>query len=90
MVDEIGGLDKAIKYAAKLGKTTNYKTHDYPEFEKDFSKILGALGLPFSQTKEEFIKEEVGEDNYRVIERIRRVSQVKGTQVLLPYEINIR
>jgi len=90
LVDEIGGLDKAIKYAAKLGKTTNYKTHDYPEFEKDFSRILGALGLPFAQTKEEFIKEEVGEDNYRVIERIRRVSQVKGTQVLMPYEINIR
>jgi len=90
LVDEIGGLDKAIKYAAKLGKTTNYKTHDYPEFDKDFSKILGALGLPFAQTKEEFIKEEVGEDNYRVIERIRRVSQVKGTQVLMPYEINIR
>lgn len=90
LVDEIGGLNAAIKYAAKLGKTTSYITQSYPEFEKDFSKIFGALGLPFAQTKEEFIKEEVGAENYRVIERIRRVSQMKGTQVLMPYEINIR
>lgn len=90
LVDEIGGLDAAIKYAAKLGKTTSYTTQSYPEFEKDFGKIFGALGLPFAQTKEEFIKEEVGAENYRVIERIRRVSQMKGTQVLMPYEINIR
>lgn len=89
LVDEIGGLDAAVKYAAKLGKTTDYSTSDYPEFEKDFSKILGALGLNM-QTKEELIKEQVGEENYRVIERIRRVSQIKGTQVLMPYEINIR
>lgn len=89
LVDEIGGLDAAVKYAAKLGKTTDYSTHDYPEFEKDFSKILGMLGLN-TQTKEELIKEQVGEENYRVIERIRRVSQIKGTQVLMPYEINIR
>lgn len=89
LVDEIGGLDAAIKYAAKLGKTTDYTTSDYPEFEKDFSRILGMLGLG-AQTKEELIREQVGEENYRVIERIRRVSQIKGTQVLMPYEINIR
>ena len=91
LVDEIGGLDAALKYAAKLAKTTEYSTHDYPEFERDFGKLLGNLtGIPFAKTKEEFIKEEVGAENYRVIERIRRVSQMKGTQVIMPYEINIR
>lgn len=91
LVDEIGGLDAAVKHAAKLAKTTDYSTHDYPEFERDFSKLLGNLtGIPFAKTKEEFIKEEVGAENYRVIERIRRVSQMKGTQVIMPYEINIR
>lgn len=90
LVDEIGGLDAAIKYAAKLGKTTDYSTKNYPEYEKDFSKILARLGLPFASTKEEFIKEELGEENYRVIQRIRRVSQLKGTQVIMPYEISIR
>jgi len=91
LVDEIGGLDAAIKHAAKLGKTTDYFVHDYPEFERDLSKLFANLtGLPLAKTKEEFIKEEVGEENYKVIERIRRVSQLKGTQVMLPYEINIK
>lgn len=90
LVDEIGGLDTAVKYAAKLGKTTNYTTQNYPEYDKDFGKILSSLGLSAFGTKEEFIKEEVGAENYRVIERIRRVSQLKGNQLIMPYEINIR
>ncbi|RZJ68869.1 MAG: signal peptide peptidase SppA, partial [Flavobacterium sp.] len=91
LVDEIGGLDAAIKYAAKLGKTNSYSTKNYPEFETSLEKYFaGMSGLPFAKTKEEFIKEEVGEENYRLIERIRRVSQLRGTQVMMPYEIIIR
>lgn len=91
LVDELGGLDKAIAYAAKLGKTKEYTTQNSPEFEMTFDKFLaGKSGLPFTTSKEDFIKEEVGEENYRVIERIRRVTQLKGTQVIMPYEITIR
>ncbi|MCR5860810.1 signal peptide peptidase SppA [Flavobacterium sp. J372] len=91
LVDEIGGLDAAIKHAAKLGKTTKYSTKAYPQFERDLSKYFSNLsGLPFAKTKEEFIKEEVGAENYRVIERIRRTTQRRGAQLILPYEINIK
>jgi protease-4 len=91
LVDEIGGLDDAVKYAAKLAKVKSYSTQNYPQFERTIDKYLSGLsGLPFTKTKEEFIKEEVGEENYRVIERIRRASKVRGAQVILPYEINIK
>jgi len=91
LVDEIGGLDRAIKYAAKLGKTTSYTTQNYPEYERTFDKYLrGMSGLPFTQTKEQFIKEEVGEESYKMIERIRRVMQLRGAQAMMPFEINIR
>lgn len=91
LVDEIGGLDQAIKYAAKLGKTTKYSTQNYPEFERSFDKYLkGLSGLPFTQSKEDFIKEQVGEESYQMIERIRRVTQLKGAQAIMPFEINIR
>ena len=89
LVDEIGGLDAAIKHAAKLGKTTSYHIEDYPEYEMTFEKLLSGR-MPFAQTKEEIIKEEVGEENYRVIERMRRATQMRGAQVILPYEIIIR
>lgn len=91
LVDELGGLDDAVKYAAKLAKVKTYRTVDFPEYEIDFEKIFANLtGMPFAKTKEEFIKEEVGEQNYQMIERIRRVSQLRGVQAIMPYEINIR
>src|ERR1035437_3282170 len=39
LVDEIGGLDKAIQIAAKLGKITKYRMVYYPE-KKDFMTEL--------------------------------------------------
>jgi len=91
LIDELGGLDKAIAHAAKLGKTKSYTTQNFPEYETDLSKYFSGLsGLPFAQSRESFIKQEVGEENYKVIERIRRVSQLRGAQTIMPFEINIR
>lgn len=39
LVDEIGGLDKAVKMAAQLGKVTKYRMVYYPE-KKDFMTEL--------------------------------------------------
>ena len=89
LVDKIGGLDVALKYAAALVKIKEYKTQNFPIYEKDFSDYLGSLGVPFMKTKESFIKEEVGEENYKVIEQLRKVQTRKGIQMCLPYEINI-
>ncbi len=88
LVDKIGGMDDALKAAAKLAKISDYKTKDYPEYEKKFADIFG--GMPFMQSKESFIKEEVGEENYMMIEQIRRMSSQKGMQTLMPFEINIK
>ena len=55
-----------------------------------FDDLLSNLGLPFFKTKESFIKEEVGIENYKIIEQIRKMNTKKGTQLLMPYEINIK
>ncbi len=89
LVDQIGGLDAALKYVADLVKIKNYKTQNFPVYEKDFQDYLGSLGVPFVKTRESFIKEELGEENYKVIEQIRRVQSRKGIQASLPFEINI-
>ncbi|WP_296142368.1 signal peptide peptidase SppA [uncultured Flavobacterium sp.] len=88
LVDKIGGMDDAIKAAAEMVKLKKYKTKNYPEYEKDFASLFG--GMPFMQSKESFIKEEVGEENYQMIEQIRRMSAQKGMQALMPFEINIK
>jgi protease-4 len=90
LVDEIGGMDVALKEAAKLAKIKTYKTQNFPQYEKSFDDLLSNLGLPFFKTKESFIKEEVGVENYKIIEQIRKMNTKKGTQILMPFEINIK
>ena len=90
LVDKIGGMDEALKEAARLAKIKKYKTRNYPEFERDFNDLLSNLGVPFLKSKESFIKETVGEGNYKVMEQIRKMNAKKGTQALMPFEINIQ
>ncbi|GGB81836.1 signal peptide peptidase SppA [Flavobacterium suaedae] len=91
LADELGGLDEAIAHAAKLGETSKYSIVNYPEYERNFEDLLNSLtSMPFAKTKESFIKEEVGEENYQVIQRIRRASQLRGAQVIMPYEITVK
>lgn len=87
LVDKIGGIDDAIVEAAKLGKTTKYRTQNFPEFEKKFEDVLAQFGL--AQSKESMIKEEIGEQNYQVLQHIKQLTSQKGIQARMPYEIKI-
>lgn len=90
LVDEIGGMDDAVKYAAKLGKIKEYRTQSFPIYEKDFRDFLGNMGIPFVKSKEDFIREEVGEENYKTIQKIRSVTAKKGVQAAMPFTIDIQ
>lgn len=88
LVDQLGGLEVALKEAAILGKIKDYKTVNYPEYEKSFNDLLA--NLPFAKSKEKFIQEEVGAENYQMIQQIRKVSEKKGIQTLMPFELKIK
>ena len=88
LVDTIGGLNDAIQEAARLAKIKTYNTQNYPEYKKNFDDFLE--NLPFAKTKERLIKEEIGEENYKVMEQIKRVQSYKGIQARMPFEINIQ
>ena len=91
LVDEIGGLDSAIKYAAKLGKTSLYRTENYPEYEKNFEDLLANFtGIAMFKTKEQLLKEQLGEEGFQMLEQIKRVKSRKGIQAIMPYEISIK
>ncbi|HQZ26013.1 MAG TPA: signal peptide peptidase SppA, partial [Flavobacterium sp.] len=75
LVDKIGGLDDAIKEAASLAKTKTYSTQNFPEYEKDMNDIFN--NFPFAKSKESFIKEELGEETYRLMEQLKKVQARK-------------
>ena len=88
LVDKIGGLDDAIAKAASLAKIKNYSTQNYPEYEKNFNDLFA--NFPFAKSKADFIKEEIGVENYRILQEIKKLQTRQGVQAIMPFEINIQ
>lgn len=88
LVDKIGGLNDAIVEAAKIAKIKTYGTKNYPEYEKTVGDLLS--NLPFARSKEAFIKEEIGEENYLLIEQVKKLQRQQGVQAMMPFGLNIK
>lgn len=90
LVDKIGGLEDAIKHAATLGKTKSYQVENYPEYEQSFEDLLNNLtGISMFQTKDDLLREHLGEESYLLIQQIKKANQLKGVQALMPLELRI-
>ncbi|WP_452220698.1 signal peptide peptidase SppA [Lacinutrix salivirga] len=88
LVDELGGLDAALAYAAELTEVEEYKIIEYPVFEKDLDAILQGFGLV--QSKEALLKEELGEENYKILQEVKSMSKQKGIQLMFPFATEIK
>jgi protease-4 len=88
LIDELGGLDLALKRAAEAANIEEYKIKELPVFEKDLDKILRGFGIV--KTKEAILKEELGEENYKMLQKIKSMTQKKGVQLLFPYSVDIK
>ncbi|MVX34814.1 signal peptide peptidase SppA [Myroides sp. LoEW2-1] len=90
LVDEIGGLSKAIQYAVDKVELETYQVVNYPEYELNFEDLLRKyLGASVLKNQDELIKEKIGEANYELIERLNYFNSLKGVQIILPYEITV-
>jgi protease-4 len=83
LVDEIGGLDQAIAYAAKQANLKDYKLKMYPE-EKSF---INQLAEGFGDAKQDMIKGEIGEEQYRIYKTLQTISHYSGVQMRMPMEL---
>ena len=88
LVDELGGLDMALQYAAEAAEIENYKIREFPVFKKDLDKMLQDFGL--AKAKETMLIEEFGEENYKLLKEAKRLSQKKGVQLLFPFSTEIK
>ncbi|WP_461534401.1 signal peptide peptidase SppA [Sinomicrobium sp.] len=90
LVDEIGGLNDALAYAAEEAGMDEYVTVDYPVYSTSVQEVMDTfIGVSVTGGKEQIIKEEIGEEGYRVLQAIKQLTQQKGVQARLPYELVI-
>jgi protease IV len=88
LVDELGGLNDAIAYTAKLVKLEKYKLTVYPRYEKDIKDAFSAN--PFMKAQENKMIEEIGLENYKMYKTIKSYQKMEGVQARLPFEIKIK
>jgi protease-4 len=88
LIDRFGGIDDAIQCAARMAKLSDYRLKEYPEPENIFDRILGKKD-PMNYTSK--LKEEMGDDNYKIYLELKRVKELTNTaQARLPFEFFIQ
>jgi len=89
LVDELGSLDDALKYAAELANIEKYKTVSYPHYKKEIGEMFNKSPL-MKVDVSTLIKKEIGADNYATYKQLKELSQLKGIQARLPYVMVIK
>ena len=84
MVDEIGGIDKAIAIAKDLAKLTDYKTVDYPKLKDPFEQFIISLS---EGAEAKILKTYMGE-NYKYYQKVQTIGTQSGYMTRMPYEID--
>lgn len=89
LVDEIGGMDDALKAAAKLAKIDDYRVKNYPEFEKELFELFSSFGLN-AFSAEATLRKELGDENYELLQKMKKLKSRQGVQALLPFELSVK
>jgi len=86
LVDEFGGLNDAVKEAAKLAKLKDYRTMDLPEQKDTFQQLMEAFS---GNNTSVYMKKELGAA-YPYFHYLSRMSRMQGVQALMPYDFDIK
>lgn len=83
LVDELGGIEEAVAYAAKEADLESYSIKEYPKQEDIFESLLK------TETQEYYTKsvKECFGNTYQYLKAIEMINRIEGTQALMPITI---
>lgn len=84
LVDELGGIEKAIAYAAEEANLHAYSIKEYPKQEDIFESLIK------TETQEYYTKSLIKNnlsETYQYFEAIERLNKIEGVQALMPFYI---
>lgn len=88
LVDEIGSLNDAIKYASKQAKLDDYQVEYYPAKIDKFHKIFGSIQEENIAAK--YLKKQLGEENYRLFQLSTNPKFQNNVLMMSPFNITIK
>lgn len=88
LVDSLGGINDAIRYAAKSTGLKEFKLKKYPEQKSMFEYIINKYTDEFSGSK---LEKEIGLEEFKIYKRIKQLKSETGeVHARLPFEFSIR
>ncbi|MBS7333057.1 MAG: signal peptide peptidase SppA [Weeksellaceae bacterium] len=86
LIDDFGGLNEAIKEAAKLSKIENYSTESFPKRKESIEELMEKIQGNNIDSK---IREELGTDAAKIYSNLKKMNQQKGVQARLPFDLKL-
>jgi protease IV len=102
LVDELGGLDDAIKAVAELANMEEYHVVNYPKTKSFEEKIMAALGdnhddhdtksQLLMELKNSIMSNEMNKipEYSELMKALQSVKEMRGIQMRMPYDIEIK
>ncbi len=81
LVDELGGINDALAYAAKKTGLKEYRLVELPKQKSPFDALLGN-----KEIEARIMKNSLGE-SYTYIKQLKNLISIKGVQTRLPFEM---
>lgn len=86
LVDELGGMQNAIAFAAKeVGLSESPKLDIYPKFSTPFDRFFADFS---SNVKKQWMVSEMGEQEYRMYQKMKTWKEFSGILAIMPYELD--
>ena len=87
LVDQLGGIDDAVKKAAELAKLKDYYTSDYPAAASWMDAMLNSMSS--GTYLDEQLRQTLG-DFYQPFTMLRSIDKREAIQARIPYAISIK
>lgn len=88
LVDQLGGIDDAVKKAAQLAKLKDYYTSDYPAAASWMDAMLNSISSSGTYLDEQ-LRQTLG-DFYQPFTMLRSIDKREAIQARIPYAISIK
>ncbi|MCU7618063.1 signal peptide peptidase SppA [Chryseobacterium sp. PBS4-4] len=87
LVDELGSLEDAVKFAAQKANLKSYNVSSYPKKMTAFEQIFSDLNEDDISAR--VIKNKIGKANYEILEQITDKNLKSEVKMEMPYQIKI-
>jgi protease-4 len=88
LVDELGSLEDAIKFAAQKAKVKDYAVASYPKKKSKFDQIFS--NISDEEVSSRVLQNKVGKENYKIIEEFSKMKNKSEVKMEWPYQINYK